>query len=326
MIYTFSDLYNEVLSNLDELGSTSTSLTLAKQFVNQAHQARLAMEPWKFMEWDTPENLTCTVGTRFYALHQEFWRPIYFFNKSTNAYLIETPNRELADSGARWNTDSGHPQNFRLSSKSPVAAQPSASSVLTLVSTSASDNTAAKAIIIRGVTSNGVTTETLTPAGLTPVVSVNAFTKILGITKSAAWTGNLTITSNAAAVTNLFLFPTEFGRQYQLIEFLLSPSSADVVEYRFIRQPVVLVNDNDIPDIPAPHSHILVWDALLLFAGYLTDISPKSIQAWADTRIKMEIQMAQAFLEGQTIEASPRYVRFIDPDAGTGIRVISSSI
>jgi hypothetical protein len=81
--------------------------------------------------------------------------------------------------------------------------------------------------------------------------------------------------------------------------------------------PTLLTNDYDVPDIPPPHSQILVWDALLLFAGYLTDISSKSIQVWTDMRNKMEIQLAETFLEGQSLEAHPRYVRYIDSDSSS---------
>lgn len=315
MIYTFVDLQNEVLAHLDEAGDTGTTLTLTKNFLNQAHQMRCAMQPWKFLEWDSAETVTCVTGQRLYPLHQEFWRPIYFFNRTTKAYLIETPNRALADTQARWNDDTGSPLYFRLTSRSPVATQPTSSSAITIVSSSASDITAAKAIIVKGVTSNGITTESLTPNGLTNVVSTNAFTKILSITKSAAWVGRMTMTSNSAAVTNLVLFPTEYGRNYQQIEFLSAPDAADVIEYKFIRQPALMVNDNDIPDLPAPHSHILVYDALLQFSGYQTDISGKSIAAWTDIVKKMEIQLAETFLEGQTIETHPRYVRYLDGES-----------
>lgn len=322
MIYTFADLQNEVLANLDETGSTSTPLTLAKNFINQAHQMRLSMQPWKFMEWDSAELLTCTIGQRVYPLHQEFWRPIYFFDRATKSYLVETPNRALASTDARWNDDTGSAIFFRLTAQSCVAAQPTSSSVMTIVSSSAADTTSAKAIIVRGVTTNGVTTETITPNGTTPVAGATAFTKILNITKSAAWAGNLTITSNGGAVNNLTLFPTEYGRQYQQIELLEAPDAADVIEYKFIRKPTPLVNDNDIPDLPAPHSHILVYDALILFAGYLTDVSPKSIQAWTDMQRKMEIQLAQTYLEGQSLETHPRYVRYTEGQS-TSPRIFS---
>lgn len=323
MIYTFADLQNEVLANLDETGDTNTTLTLTKNFLNAAHQLRCGMQPWKFMEWDTPETLTCVSGTRSYSLHQEFWRPIYFFNRTSSTYLIETPNRALADTQARWNVDTGTPLYFRLTSRSPVAAQPASSSTLRIVSSSASDASAAKAIVVKGVTASGVTSESLTPNGISQVTSTNAFTKILSVTKSAAWAGTMTLTSNAGAVTNLFLFPTEYGRHYQTIEFLSAPAAADVIEYRFIRQPSIMTADNDIPDIPAPHSHILVYDALMQFAGYQTDISGKSIDAWATIIKKMEFQLAEAFLEGQSIETHPRYVRYIDGESGGSNRISS---
>lgn len=322
-LYTYSDLKTQVLTNLDEAGTTGTTATLAGNFINQAQQLRLAMQPWPFMVWDSAETFTCTTGTRFYALHQEYWRPLYFFNQTTQCYLIETPARQLADTQARWNTDTGHPLQFRLASRSAVQAQPTSSSTIRIVSSSASDTTAAKAITVRGVTANGVTSESLTPNGISQVTSTNSFSKILAVTKGAAWVGNLTMTSNAGAVTNLFLFPTEYGRNYQQIELLVSPS-ADVIEYRFIRQPIILSSDNDIPDIPPPHSQILVWDALLLFAGYNTDLSSKSIEAWTSMQKKMEIQLAEAFLEGQSLESNPRYVRYIDGATTDSTRIYTA--
>lgn len=316
-VQTFKDLQDQVLAYLDEGGSTGTSLTLVKNFLNQAQQMRLSMQPWKFLEWDSAELLTCIAGQRIYALHQEFWRPIYFFNRATKTYLIEVPNRQLADTQARWNDVTGNVLQYRLTSRTPVAAQPTSASVVTISSSSAADVGSTLAITVKGVTANGVTSDTISPSGTTPVAGAVAFTKILSVSKAMAWTGNLTMTSNSAAVTNLFLYPTEYGRSYQQIEFLVLPGSPDVIEYKFIRQPATMVADYDVPDIPFPHAQILVWDACLLFAGYVTDISAKAIDAWKEMVKKLEIQMAEAFIEGQGLEANPRYVRYIDGEVQT---------
>lgn len=313
-VYTFSDLRNQVLANLDESGSTGTTLTLVNQFLNQAHQLRLGMQPWKFLEWDTAETFSLTVGQRVYPLHQEFWRPIYFFNQATNAYLIETPNRMLADTQARWDDTQAHPLYFRMTSRTPVQYQPSAASQISIVSSSVADTAMTQTVTIKGVTPNGVTTEVLQVSGTSPVTTTNTFTKILDVTKSGNWTGNLTLTSNAGAITNLFLFPIETGRSYQQLEFLVQPIATDVIEYKFIRQPTLLVNDADIPDIPFPHSQILVWDTLLLFSGYLTEMSATAIQSWTDMRNRLEIELAEAFLEGQSLENQPKYIRYIETD------------
>lgn len=317
-LLTFSDLRSQVLQNLDEAGANTTDSTyiLTNNFINQAQMARLSQETWPFMLWDTAETFTCSTTQRFYTLHQEFWRPQYFFNQATNAYLIETPMRQIPSTVARWNTDVSHPLRFRFTARWPVAAQPAASSPITIVS-SDGDTGSAKAITIRGVTANGVTTESLTPNATTPVVSTNSFSKILGVTKGAAWVGNLTMTSDGGATTNLTLLPSEFARSYQLVELLALPAGPDVIEYKFFRLPTKLVADNDIPDIPPPHSQILVWDACLLFTGYITDLNPASVSMWRAMEENMEVNMKRAFVEGTTAEAEARYVRYVPGDEGS---------
>lgn len=318
-LYTFSDLRSQVLQNLDEAGAATTDSTyiLAGNFLNQAQEARLSQEGWPFIRWTPAETITCSTTTRFYTLHQEFWRPNYFFNRATNTYVVETPARQLAATAVRWNTDVGHPLRFRFAGRDPVQNQPTSASIITIVSDSASDNTAAKAVVIRGVTTNGVTSESVTPSGTTPVSTVNSYSKILAVTKSASWAGNMTMTSNAAAVTNLYLFPTELGRSYQVIELLSTPAAADVIEYSFYRQPTKMVNDNDMPDIPPPHAQILVWDACILFTGYITDLSQSSVAMWRAMEETMERSMKQTFFEGLTMEAEARYVRYIPGDEGS---------
>jgi len=197
----------------------------------------------------------------------------------------------------------------------PVAAQPTSASLVTIVSSSASDSTAAKALTIDGIVSGVRTSESITPNGLTPVNGALSFTKVLGVTKAADWVGTATLTSNSAAITLLTLLPTEYARQYRQLELLRAPTATDTIEYVFYRNPKKLVNDNDIPDIPSPYAQILVWDALLLFAGYNTDTSGQALKTWSGMQQGLEEDMRRHWLEGTSLEAAPRYVRSIDADS-----------
>src|SRR3990167_2809615 len=316
-IYTFNDLQDQVLANLDETGDTGTTLTLVKNFLNQAMQMRCAQEPWPFLRWDSAETFSLVADDRFYALHQEFWRPDYFFNRDTKEFLIEVPQRAIASTGERWTVDTGRTPYFRWAGVAPVATQPTSASVITIVSSSASDTTAAKAITVDGITSTGIrTTESITPNGLTGVPGTTSFVRVLAVTKAADWVGTMTMTSNSGVVTLLSLLPAEYGRQYRTIELLRSPTQTDTIEYVFYRQPRKLVNDNDIPDIPAPHMQILVWDALLLFAGYNTEINGQAVKIWASLQADMEADMRRLWLEGTSSEAHPRFIRQMGDESG----------
>lgn len=313
MIYTFKNLQDAVLRVLDEAGDTTTTLDLVKDFLNAAHQTRCGQEPWTFMRWDRPETFSTVSGQRFYGLSPEFWKPIYFRNRTTGRYLVEITERQLAATGLDWNVQTGTLPYFRFAGYAPVAAQPASTGTLTIESSSAADNTSAKAVSFLVETPNGVTTESVTPTGTTPASTTNSVERILGVTKGATWTGNLTV-KDSDGNTVLFLFPTEMGRSYPQLELLASPTAVDVIEYRFMRKPRTLSADNDLPDIPAPYSYILVWDALILFGGYNTDTSPQALAMWTNLETSMEDDMRRLYLEGTTLEAEPRFVRDVEGD------------
>ncbi len=305
---TFSNLTERVLALLDESGDTSTTKTVVQNALNESIQRRLSV-PFPFMRWPQAQTFTTSVGVRSYPLHAEFHLPLYILNRTTGSYCVEVPLAGFEGGDFKWNTDTGSARHFTLTNTSPVAVQPSSASVLTLVSSEASDNTAAKAVTILGMTANGMEEESFTPNGVTPVVGTKSFLTVVGVTKAAAWTGTMTLTSNAGAVTVLQLLPAEYGRQYRTIEFLESPSQADVIEYQFYRVPHLLSADNDIPPTPFPFSHIHIYDALLEIATYNTELSAKHIQIWAAKQTEWDTKLEQAFMEGNALGAQPRFVR-----------------
>lgn len=306
MVKTFSDLQNIFLRTLDEAGDTGTTLAIAKDYIKSAHDARTSQD-WPFMLW--PEQITfTTTATRYYPLHQEFSRLCWARNRTTGEFLIETPFRNAQDSGANWDSDTGRASRFLLGSKMPVSTQPSAASALTIVSSSASD-TVSRTVVVRGDTADGITTETLTATGTTPVVGTTSFTRILQVTKTGTWVGTLTL--SAGATTLLKLFPSEYGRSYTQLEMLNTPDAGDVIAYRFYRTPSVLSHDNDLTDIPPPFEDVLVYDALLLYSGYSSDVSPQSIMVWTAHRDALEKKMQETLIDGQSIGAETRYVHYL---------------
>ena len=156
-ILTFVDLQNKFLRSLDEAGTTGTTLSVAKDYIQSAHAARLTSEDWPFMLWPQVETFTCSSSTRIYPLHQEYLKGLWFRNRSTRGLLTETPFRGIESTGADWNNDSASADRFVLTTRSQVQNQPASDSTIVIVSTSASD-TSWTTFIIRGLTSNGMTT------------------------------------------------------------------------------------------------------------------------------------------------------------------------
>lgn len=312
MIHTFKGLRDEVFRLLDETSTDSpTTLALIKDALNQAHQQRCTEFPWGFMLWPRAETLTITGGQREYALHSEFYRPYYFWNRSSKRYLVEVPFRGLPQGLHDWVNDTGATEHFMYWGQSPVAAQPATPSVLSLVSSSASDTGASYNIVVKGEDSDGnVRGELLTPTGTTTASGAVTFKTILGVSKGASWNGTLTL--SAGSTTLLSLISCEMGRQYKKIYCVEAGTSGETIEYRFFRQPTMLVNDYDVPDIPAPHGQLLVYDALVYMSAYLTELQPQILGIWAEKRMEQQVALYQAYAaEQQTLEAQPTYVRYI---------------
>jgi hypothetical protein len=312
MIYTLNDLRKQVLRNLDEEGDTGTTYNLVTNLLNQANQNRCMEYANQFLVWDLPVVLTTEVGRVTYALHSEFMRPLYFFNRVTKRYLEEVPERELGPEGYRWNDATGSAGHFVLWGRTQVKRQPTSRSILSIVSSDPIDTggTGAFDVFVRGETVNGeVASETLRPLGTTPVNTSNSYTKIMQVTRAGPWTGTMTMTSNSAAVTNLILDGCELGKMYQQLYLLETPTVAEDIEYRFYRNPIRMTNDYDLPDVPYPFSQILVWDALVMMSGYNTEMNPQAVMTWKQMQSDMQIAMTNNFLEGQSLEARVRFVR-----------------
>jgi hypothetical protein len=312
MITTLNSLRLDVLRHLDEATNTSSHTTaLVGDMINRAHRRICSEYPWSFMLWPRVETLTCVVGQHQYNLHPEYGRPFYFRNRATREYLEEVPRRALPQEGADWINDAGHPKHFAFWGRQFVTAQPSSVSTLSLVSSSASDTGANYHVLVKGVTSAGILDdEEVELTGTSPVATTKSFETIIGITKSRAFNGRLTITSNSGAVTVLTLEDDEMGRAHQTIYLIESPTEADVLEYRFFRHPLALINDYDVPEIPYPHTDVLVYETLMEMTGYLSGSA--NINIWRERRDEALQGLQQAYLEGQSLEAQPRFVRDMD--------------
>lgn len=318
-VKTRSDLRSEVLAWLDEAGASTTDTTYinANYALNTALVKRLTQQNWRFM-LHKAQTFALVAGTTDYALHPMLDRLLYVYDRTARRYFSEVPRRQVEGGGFRWNEQSDG-QHFALWGVSPVQAQPTSASVVTIVSSSAADTGSSKAITIYGDTADGFTSDSITPTGTTPAAGTVSFLAggITGVTKGAAWTGTLTATANSAAVTVLKLFGSEYGRFYPVFRTLFTPTAANTLEYQFYRKPRPFAADNDVCEIPAPYENILLWDALLLMAAYDARLDADRVGIWRDERDTLEAAMLQAYgIDGGSIGSLPEGVRadaFIDP-------------
>jgi hypothetical protein len=317
-ILTFKDLTDQVLNYLDLAGDTATTRDVVRDTIRRVHNSRLIERKWNFMLWDAQQTITTVVGQRFYSLHQEFFRPFYFYNRTTKRTMEQrTPSTRLPggapdDSydydtgfGTDWTAMTGSAFTFQFGSVSPVQNQPSSASILTVTGETA------KTVTVKGETTDGsVVSETITVG--TP--GSIQFTKILQVTKGDGWTQTMTLTSNGGTVTVLKLYVNEFGRQYRQVELLNTPTAAETLLYKFYRRPTYLGSDNVIPDIPSPFSEISVYDALMQIGNYNRDIDGNAKQLWSAEQFRLESGLLEYDEGVDTIGAAVQYQPYIPRD------------
>ena len=101
---------------------------------------------------------------------------------------------------------------------------------------------------------------------------------------------------------------------HQSINLTYTPASADVISYGFYKLPTEMDDDADLPDIPYPHSRILVYDALLTMAVYNEDISGAKLAEWREERKEMQEALDSAFGQENSQWTQGRYITYIPRD------------
>jgi len=297
MVYTFRAIYNQVLRYFDEEGATATSTTrlIVEDAVNSALQQRWAQHPWTFKLWPREETLTTVAGQRYYSLHPQCDRLLWMYNTATKQYVQEYPVQGLGTEDEQeravlggWHQTTGPAQGFITTGVAQVKNQPSSASTISLVSDNASDTGSAYQVLIKGQVSGEIVSQLVTLSGTTPVASTASFTYVLGITKSQAFNGQMTATSNSGAVTIIALTPNELGRHYRQIMLLEEPTGVETLKYQFYRKPLLMVNDYDIVDIPSELAQLIVWDALISLATYNSEFTAAHVNVWRDNQDRWE--------------------------------------
>lgn len=157
-----------------------------------------------------------------------------------------------ASRGGRGHVDSqdesGIP-NFYWYEKTTVRAQPSAASVLALVSSNNNDTSQKVRIWGRDANNNQIN-ELVSLNGTNSKNSTLTYTTVDEVTKDSNTAGVVTITSNSAAVTVARINPSDYKPSYVEIHLVKRPDSAISYTVTYKRAFRRLVNAEDVPLIP----------------------------------------------------------------------------
>lgn len=257
------DFKNEVLAVAGSGLNTKVAM-----YLQVAEQFALSYRPFWFMVGNTTLTLVASQATYVLDRRVDGKRISKMSNETSDGHIcLDTLANQL------WSdptpTESGTPYSFSFQGISHVAAQPTSASVLALASDSALD--VGKKVIVRGKVGNVYTVEEKALDGTdstTPVSTTNAWTEVETIQKESVFTGSLTATSNAGAVTVVALAPTELSMEAPLVRFLHVPSAADTVRYYFYKKVDRLTNDYDTPLTPEQFQWPVLMTGVLALASY----------------------------------------------------------
>ena len=235
---TFADMKSNVGLELQDTSNAFS--TMIGKFLNRRYFQCL-----RYINWDAINptyTLTLVAGTQDYALPRDFGKAVYAVDPVNNFTYEEVRFDDLAGDPSGIYQQGG--ANKYTIYESPVAAQPTSASVVTVVSTSASDSSVA--VTIRGVVSGIERYETITLNGTTPAVGSLSFTSINSVSKDLT-VGAVTVTCNSQTIASIE--PERKVVRYKLIRFMPIPSAATTVTIPYHILPLPMAQDDDVPVI-----------------------------------------------------------------------------
>lgn len=233
---TFADMKANVGLELQD--TSNAFATMIGKFLNRRYFQCL-----RYINWDAINpsyTLALVAGTQDYALPRDFGKAVYAVDATNNVTYPEVRFDDLAGDPSSIYQQGG--VGSYTIYESPVAVQPTATSVVTIVSTSASD--LSTSLTVRGESGGVERYETITFNGMTPAVGSISFSRIISVSKDAT-VGEVTVTCNSQTIA--VIEPERKVVRYKLIRFMPIPSAATTITIPYHVVPLPLNQDDDVP-------------------------------------------------------------------------------
>jgi hypothetical protein len=85
-----------------------------------------------------------------------------------------------------------------------------------------------------------------------------------------------------------------FVLQNQTLVLTWTPTATDSIRYKFYKLPTEMSVDGDVPDIPYPHSRLLIYDALMRLSVHEDDLPAAKVREWEKRQEKHETALREA--------------------------------
>ena len=160
-------------------------------------------------------------------------------------------------------TATGNPKWYRMWEEEGVSTRLSTDDKIKVVSSSTSDSSSITVKVVGYSTSGFLQSETLTLNGTTEVNGILTYDagRAIKVSKSAATTGNITLSEFTAGTSLVVLGPEERVARFKIISLYPIPSSAITIYLEYFTRLRLLNNDADVPDIDEKWIYIICLGA-----------------------------------------------------------------
>lgn len=260
MYLNLSQLRSELGTRLK--ATTTISNAQKDLWLNLAQsEIALSLDPKNLEQTD---KFTSTANSRKYFLNFNFCKIISIIDETNNRELYPTNEAELESADPDLSF-TGTPSHWAFRGLEFLRAQPSASGVITIVSSSASDTT--QKVRINGLISGSADTELLTLNGTTTVTGTKTWDagteaqpSIFSISKDGTTTGRITV---ARSDTLAVIAPNDYIEERQPIYLYPIPTATNTYRIRGYKRPRVMVNSEDFPDLPSAFHELVLLGAVI---------------------------------------------------------------
>lgn len=213
-------------------------------------------------------NLPLQCGRTGLLWHEEFGYPFV---------LGYVPTRTFFEAGVPLNTGD-IPTAYRMWGEDDVIQQPLEASVMSVVSSSASDVTPST-VTIYGTVSGYPDFQSVTLTGTTPALSTKSFTSVERVVKDTTTVGRITVTANSgnATVAVLPVGDATGHVQYKKVQLYPLPTTAFDMHVLFYKDPWRLVNSTDMHELGGDFDEAII---LLSVAKIKAENSQKEAEGW----------------------------------------------
>lgn len=259
-MFVFKDIQDEVKRRATKDEGGTQFDTGVKNVINTSLFRLCGEALWKQLRRTTSFSATASteefvldpqISDRFFMWHEDYGYPYVM------KYL---PEQKFLSMGLDKD-GTGTPTHYRMWTNDMIKTQPSAASVVTISSSSASDVSISCTVF--GIASGYPDYEIITTNasdGTTASNGSKSFTKIDRIVKNSSTIGRITATSNSAAIT-LAVLPvgdTTAGIMYKKVKLYPMASTAFTMNVYYYKEPYRLVNDGDVHELGQQFDEALI--------------------------------------------------------------------